>query len=138
VKILGIDHISIATGDISGHRRIFERLFGMEAGPVESNLANKVALSFLDFGNISVELIEPLDKDSPISKFLEKRGPGIHHLCVLVEDIDQALEELLAKTVRLLDQKPRVGAGGARIAFIHPDSAGGTLIELKEQKPKSH
>ena len=110
----------------------------MEAGPVESNLANKVALSFLDFGNISVELIEPLDKDSPISKFLEKRGPGIHHLCVLVEDIDQALEELLAKTVRLLDQKPRVGAGGARIAFIHPDSAGGTLIELKEQKPKSH
>lgn len=138
MKILGIDHISIATGDISGHRRIFERLFGMEAGPVESNLANKVALSFLDFGNISVELIEPLDKDSPISKFLEKRGPGIHHLCVLVEDIDQALEELLAKTVRLLDQKPRVGAGGARIAFIHPDSAGGTLIELKEQKPKSH
>jgi methylmalonyl-CoA epimerase len=138
VKILGIDHISIATGDISGLREIFERLFGMEGGPVESNLANKVALSFLDFGNINVELIEPTVEDSPISKFLEKRGPGIHHFCVLVDDIDRALEELLAKNVKLLDRKPRVGAGGARIAFIHPDSAGGILIELKEQKPKSH
>ncbi|OGC90368.1 MAG: methylmalonyl-CoA epimerase [candidate division Zixibacteria bacterium RBG_16_53_22] len=138
MKILGIDHISIATGDISGHREIFKRLFGIESGPAESNSANRVAISFLDFGNIDVELIEPLQRETAISKFLEKRGPGIHHLCVLVEDIDQALEELHAKKVKLADQKPRAGAGGARIAFIHPDSTGGVLIELKEQKPESH
>jgi methylmalonyl-CoA/ethylmalonyl-CoA epimerase len=132
VKILGIHHISLATDDIVKYREIFQRLFGIEAGPTDTNSVNKVAISFLDFGNTKIEMIEPLGQDSSIAKFLQKRGPGIHHICVLVENLDAALEELRAKNIRLIDREPRVGAGGARIAFIHPESTGGILIELEE------
>jgi methylmalonyl-CoA epimerase len=132
VKILGIHHISIATNNIAAHREILRQLFDVDSESIESNPASKVALSFMDFGNTKIELIEPLDNDSAISNFLEKRGPGIHHICIQVENLDRALDELRLKNVRLIDQKPRIGAGGARIAFIHPESAGGILIELEE------
>ena len=132
MKILGIHHISIATNNIAAHREILRRLFDVDSESIESNPASKVALSFIDFGNTKIELIEPLDNDSAISNFLEKRGPGIHHICIQVENLDRALDELRLKNVRLIDQKPRIGAGGARIAFIHPESAGGILIELEE------
>ncbi len=134
MKVLGIHHVSIATGDITRHGEIFKRLFGIEAEPVESNPTNKVAISFLDFINAKIELIEPSGEDSPIAKFVEKRGTSIHHICVLVENLDGALAELRAKNIRLIDQQPRIGARGARVAFIHPESTGGILIELEEHE----
>jgi len=134
VKILGIDHISVATDDIGKHRDIFKKIFGIDGQPAGENRSNKVSISFLDFGYIDIELIEPLDSESPISKFLQKRGPGIHHICVLIENLDQALKELQEKNIGMIDAQSRIGAEGSRIAFIHPDSTGGVLIELKEKK----
>jgi methylmalonyl-CoA/ethylmalonyl-CoA epimerase len=133
MKILELDHVSIATDDLNKHGQIFENLFCIKAGKINANPANKINLSFVDLGNADLEFIQPLDRESPIFKFLEKRGPGIHHICLLVEDIDQALEELTSKNIKLLDKKPRIGAEGSRIALIHPESAGGILIELKEE-----
>lgn len=134
MKILGLHHVAIATNDINKHNEIFENIFGLKAGDTETNPAGKLKLSFFDFGNADVEFLEPLNGDSTVAKFLEKRGPGIHHICILVDDVANALEELKAKNVRLIDQKPRRGAEGSLIAFIHPESTGGILIELKEEE----
>ncbi len=132
MKILGVDHISVATDDLVKQAAILEKLFGVKTGDIEENLASKIRLSFVDLVNTHLEFVQPLDDASPISKFLQQRGPGIHHICLKVDDIEGALDELKAKGVRLIDQVPRVGAKGTKIAFIHPDSAGGILIELKE------
>jgi methylmalonyl-CoA/ethylmalonyl-CoA epimerase len=134
MKILGLNHIAIATDNIDKHTRIFESIFGLKAGDTQNNPGSKISLNFIDFGNADIEFIQPLDPNSPISKFLEKRGPGIHHFCVLVEDIAAALEELQSRGIKLIDSKPRLGAEGSLIAFIHPDSTGGILIELKEEQ----
>jgi methylmalonyl-CoA/ethylmalonyl-CoA epimerase len=134
MKILGVHHIAIAVDDLKDYSSIFEKLFGLKTGPVETNPANRISLSFLDLQNSKLEFIKPLDDDSPIAKFLSKRGPGIHHFCLLVDDIHAAIDEMKSKNVRMIDDKPRQGAGGSLIAFIHPDSAGGILIELKQEK----
>jgi methylmalonyl-CoA epimerase len=134
MKIFGLHHVAIATNDITKHNEIFENIFGLKIGDIETNPANNLKLSFFNFGNADVEFLEPLDRDSTIAKFLEKKGPGIHHICILVDDIANALEELKAKNIKLVDQNPRQGAEGSLIAFIHPDSTGGILIELKEEK----
>jgi methylmalonyl-CoA/ethylmalonyl-CoA epimerase len=132
MKILGLDHVSIATDSLDSHAAILEKLLGIKNMAVEVNKASKVRLSFFNLGNTELELVEPLDAGSAISKYLKSRGPGIHHICLLVENIKQALEELIAKEIKLIDEEPRRGAEGSLIAFIHPDSAGGILIELKE------
>ncbi len=134
MKILGLHHIAIAVDDIQNYSSIFEKLFGLKTGPVETNPTNKVNLSFLDIQNTKLELIKPLDDDSSIARFLSKRGPGIHHFCLLVDDIEAAIEEMKLKDVKMIDDTPRQGAGGSLIAFIHPESAGGILIELKQDK----
>jgi len=134
MKILGVHHIAIAVDDLKNYSSIFEKLFGLKTGPVETNPANKISLSFLDLHNSKLEFIKPLDDESPVAKFLSKRGPGIHHFCLLVDDIHAAIDEMRSKDVRMIDDKPRQGAGGSLIAFIHPDSAGGILIELKQEK----
>jgi methylmalonyl-CoA/ethylmalonyl-CoA epimerase len=134
MKILGMHHVAVATDDIKKYGAIFENIFGLKISEPSVNEANRVSVSFVDFCNAEVEFIQPLEKDSPISKFLEKRGPGIHHICVLVEDLEGALNELRQKDVKLIDDKPHQGAEGSKIAFIHPDSTGGILIELKEYK----
>lgn len=133
MKILGLHHIAVAVDDIENYSSIFERLFGLKTGPVETNPANKVSLSFLDIQNSKLEFIKPLDDNSPIAGFLSKRGPGIHHFCLLVDDIQAAIDEMKSKDIKLIDDKPRQGAGGSLIAFIHPESAGGILIELKQE-----
>jgi methylmalonyl-CoA/ethylmalonyl-CoA epimerase len=92
----------------------------------------KVRVAFLPVGESRLELLEPTDPASPIAKFLEKRA-GLHHVCVLVADLDAALADLRAKGVRLIDERPRLGAGGCRVAFVHPQGAGGVLLELKEE-----
>ncbi len=134
MKILGLHHIAIAVDDIQNYSSIFEKLFGFKTGPVETNPTNKVNLSFIDIQNTKLELIKPLDDDSSIARFLSKHGPGIHHFCLLVDDVEAAIDEMKLKDVRMIDDTPRQGAGGSLIAFIHPESAGGILIELKQEK----
>ena len=134
MKILGLHHVAIATDSLMRHSSIFENLFGLKATPAEIYLANDLKLAFVDAANIEIEFLEPVGLNSPISKFLEKRGPGIHHICLLVEDITAALSELRRKNVKLVDEKPRAGADNSLIAFIHPESTGGILIELRQSK----
>jgi methylmalonyl-CoA/ethylmalonyl-CoA epimerase len=134
MKILGLHHVAIATDSLDKHVSILEDLFGLKGLPPQANPTNELRLAFVDVLNTEIEYVEPLDKNSPISKFLGKRGPAIHHICLLVDDIEEALEELKAKKVRLIDEKPRNGAAGSCIAFIHPESTGGILIELKQSK----
>jgi len=134
MKILGVHHIAVAVDDFDKYSHIFKTLFGLDTGDIEINKANNVSLSFVDFNNCQLEFLKPLDDNSSIAKFIAKRGPGIHHLCIKVENISEALEELREKNIELIDKTPRPGAGGSLMAFIHPRSAGGILIELKQEK----
>ncbi|NLB82976.1 MAG: methylmalonyl-CoA epimerase, partial [Synergistaceae bacterium] len=94
----------------------------------------KVKTAFLPVGDTEIELLEAMSEDSPVAKFIEKRGEGIHHLALRVDNLEAALAELKGKGVRLIDETPRYGAGGARIAFVHPKATGGILLELSERK----
>ncbi len=131
LEILKIDHLGIAVPSLDAAVAAYEALgFRVEARhevPTE-----KVKTAFLPVGESHLELLEPTEPGSPIAKFLEKRS-GLHHVCVLVEDIEAALATLGARGVALVDATPRVGAGGCRVAFVHPKAAGGVLIELKER-----
>ena len=126
-----IDHLGIAVKSLEEGVRAWEALgFAVEARhdvPTE-----KVKTAFLPVGESHLELLEPSDPSSVIAKFLEKRS-GLHHVCVVVDDIEAALAALKARGVALLDQTPRVGAGGCRVAFIHPKAAAGVLLELKQE-----
>ena len=129
---LRIDHLGIAVPSLSEATKAWEALgFAVEA--VHDVPTEKVKAAFLPIGKSHFELLEPTDPTSVIAKFLEKRA-GLHHVCVLVEDIDVTLADMMARGVRLIDEKPRVGAGGCRVAFIHPKATGGVLLELKEEK----
>ncbi|HXF42424.1 MAG TPA: methylmalonyl-CoA epimerase, partial [Pyrinomonadaceae bacterium] len=96
----------------------------------------KVRIAMFQTGESRIELLEPISNDSPISKFLEKRGAGIHHIALRVKDIESALEQLKSSGMRLIDESPKIGAEGSKIAFIHPSSTGGVLLELVEPKEK--
>lgn len=130
MKILKIDHVGIAVPDLTEGVPAWEAL-GFSVKDRHDVPTEKVRAAFLPVGDAQFELLEPTDPDSVIARFLEKRS-GLHHVCVLVEDIDQALAELKRRGVRLLDETPRVGAGGCRVAFVHPKAAGGVLLELKQ------
>lgn len=128
---LKIDHLGIAVPSLGEATKAWEALgFAVEA--VHDVPTEKVKTAFLPIGESHLELLEPTDPTSVIAKFLEKRA-GLHHVCVLVEDIDATLADLKARGVRLIDEKPRVGAGGCRVAFVHPKATGGVLLELKEE-----
>jgi methylmalonyl-CoA epimerase len=130
VKILKVDHLGIAVRSIAEAVTAYEALgFAVEA--THDVPTEKVKTAFLPVGESHLELLEPTDPSSVIARFLEKRS-GLHHVCVTVDDIEGALAEMRARGVELLDQTPRVGAGGCRVAFIHPRSAAGVLLELKE------
>jgi len=130
VKILKVDHLGIAVKDLTEAVKIYETLgFAVEA--THDVPTEKVRTAFLPVGESHLELLEPTDPSSVIARFLEKRS-GLHHVCVLVEDIDGALAELKARGVPVLDETPRVGAGGCRVAFVHPRGTAGVLLELKE------
>jgi methylmalonyl-CoA/ethylmalonyl-CoA epimerase len=129
---LKIDHLGIAVPNLGEATKAWEALgFSVEA--VYDLPAEKVRTAFLPIGESHLELLEPTDPASVIAKFLEKRA-GLHHLCVLVEDIDATLADMKARGVRLIDEKPRAGAGGCRVAFVHPKATGGVLLELKEER----
>ncbi len=125
-----IAHIGVAVENIEAALPFYRDVLGLVPGhPEEADGARIVSLHF---GASEVELLEPMHADSPIAKFLAKRGPGIHHVCYRVANLDQALQAAAAAGYRLIDQVPRIGAGGHRIAFIHPKTTAGILIELTE------
>jgi methylmalonyl-CoA/ethylmalonyl-CoA epimerase len=131
VKALKIDHLGIAVPSLSEAVKAYEAL-GFTVESVEDVPTEKVRVAFLPVGESRLELLEPTDAGSTIAKFLQKRS-GIHHVCVLVEDIDAALADLRARGVPLIDETPRPGAGGCRVAFVRPKAAAGVLLELKEK-----
>ncbi|HYO90559.1 MAG TPA: methylmalonyl-CoA epimerase [Pyrinomonadaceae bacterium] len=128
-----IDHLGIATRQIEEALGFWREALGLQVVDVEEVAEQRVRVAMLPIGESRVELLEPTSDDSPIAKFLEKRGPGIHHIAVRVDDINSALARLKESGARLIDEQPRVGAGGSLIAFVHPSSANGVLLELVEQ-----
>jgi methylmalonyl-CoA/ethylmalonyl-CoA epimerase len=128
-----IHHIGIATNELAAAAAIWGNLLGLQPDHIEEVAGQKVRVCMLPISEARLELLEPLSADSPISKFLEKRGGGIHHIAVSVENIRSALQDLKTKGVRLIDEEPRVGAGGCLVAFIHPSSTAGVLLELVEE-----
>lgn len=129
-----IEHIGIATPQIDAAAGFWRDALGLSALEIEEVAEQQVRVLMLPIGETHVELLEPTGPESPIAKFLEKRGAGIHHIAVRVDDIRAALARLRKHGARLIDDTPRVGAGGCLVAFIHPATAGGVLVELVEHK----
>jgi methylmalonyl-CoA/ethylmalonyl-CoA epimerase len=129
-----IDHIGVATAGIEEAATFYRDSLGLEVEEIEEVANQKVRVAMLPLGESRLELLEATSEDSPISKFLAKRGPGIHHIAVRVDDIETALQGLKAKGARLIDETPRTGAGGCLVAFVHPSSTGGVLLELVQRK----
>jgi methylmalonyl-CoA/ethylmalonyl-CoA epimerase len=130
MKILKIDHLGIAVGSIEQGKNFWTDVLGLPCEGAETVAEQKVTTAFFPVGESEVELLESTAPDGPIAKYLEKRGEGIQHVAFRVDDLEAALEELKAKGIRLIDEKPRIGAGGAKIAFLHPKSTNGVLVEL--------
>jgi len=134
MKLERLDHIGIAVEKIDEALPIWEGFLGLPLHGMEEVKEQKVRTAFLPIGESEVELLESTDPEGAIAKFIAAKGQGIQHVAFRVADIDAALAELKEKGVRLIDQTPRAGAGGARIAFLHPKATGGVLIELCERK----
>ena len=131
-----INHLGIATKGIDEALKFWEEALGLENVHTEIVEDQKVRVAMLPIGESRIELLEPTSEDSPITKFLEKRGGGIHHIAVEVEDINAALLKLKQQGARLIDESPRIGAEGCLVAFVHPSSANGDLLELVQSKNK--
>lgn len=132
MKHLKIDHLGIAVPSLDAAVAAYEAL-GFRVEARHDVPAEKVRTAFLPVGESQLELLEPTDPSSVVARFLEKRS-GLHHVCVLVDDIEAALAEMKGRGVPLLDEVPRTGAGGCRVAFVHPKGAAGVLLELKEER----
>ena len=128
-----INHLGIATKGIEEALKFWQDALGLENVHTETVEDQKVRVAMLPLGESRIELLEPTSEDSPISNFLQKRGGGIHHIAVEVEDIEAALAKLKAEGARLIDEKPRIGAEGCLVAFVHPASSGGVLLELVQE-----
>src|SRR6185436_18503622 len=133
-----IDHIGIATNGIEQAASVYHDELGLTVAETEEVASQKVRVAMLPVGESRIELLEATSPDSPISKFLATRGPGIHHIAFGVADIRAALADLKAKGTRLIDEEPRPGSGGCLVAFIHPSSTNGVLIELVERPEAQH
>ena len=133
MKILKIDHLGIAVKDMEAGKTFWRDILGLGFEGTETVTEQKVTTGFFPVGESEVELLESTAPDGPVAKYIEKRGQGIQHVAFRVDDIDAALKELKEKGVRLIDETPRKGAGGARIAFLHPRATGGVLVELCER-----
>ena len=127
---LKIDHIGIATERLDEGLAIWRDVLGLTVAETEEVAEQRVRVAMLPIGDTRIELLEPTTSDSAVGKFLAKRGPGIHHIAVKVEDITASLADLKNKGARLIDETPRIGAGGCLVAFVHPTSAHGVLLEL--------
>jgi methylmalonyl-CoA epimerase len=129
--IRGVDHIGIAVTSIEEGRKLYEAM-GLHVEAIEEVPDEGVRVAFIPIGDTRIELLEPIAADSPVAKFLEKRGPGIHHVCLASDELTADDEHLRTAGVQLLRPEPTRGAGGARVQFVHPKSAGGVLLELSE------
>lgn len=129
-----LDHIGIAVEDIEDAAKLYVAGLGLEMDHVETVQAQGVKVGFLPLGDTEIEFLEPLNENSPIARSLEKRGPGLHHICIEVPDIRKAMAGLATEGARLLSDEPTEGAGGCLVCFVHPKSASGVLLELC-QKP---
>ena len=129
-----LDHIGIATQSIEDGLAVWRDALGLKVDATEEVTEQGVKVCMLELGDTHVELLEPLGPDTSVGKFLAKRGPGMHHIAVEVTDIVTSLAELKDKGARLIDETPRVGAGGCLVAFVHPSSVNGVLLELVQRR----
>ena len=127
-----MDHVAIAVKDLEEAAKFYQEVMGLTLTGVEVVTAQKTKVGFLRIGDVNIELVQPSEPDSPLVKFLETKGQGIHHVCFEVDDIDAEVKAFVEKGSTMVDQKPRPGAHGTRVAFVHPKSSSGVLIELNE------
>ena len=127
-----LDHVGIAVADLAEAIAFYRDALGLDVGDVEEVPTQRVRGQFVDVGSAGLELLEPTADDSVIAKFLARRGPGLHHITLRVEDLAATLAHLKERGVRLVDEEPRPGAAGSIVAFVHPSSAAGVLLELKQ------
>jgi len=133
-----IDHVGIAVEDIDAALALYRESLGLELVHRETVSEQGVEAALLDIGDAHVELLAPLSPETPVGKFLARRGPGLHHVAYRVEDIDRTLGELSAAGMRLIDERPRTGIRGSRVAFVHPASTGGVLTEIVQPAAEVH
>ena len=133
MKIIGIEHVGIAVNDLDTTSSFWERALGLPHTDTEDVKSEGVRTKIFDTGKGKIELLKSINNNSPIRKFLEKRGPGIHHICLQVENINIAINELKDLNIQVLSEEPKVGAEGYKIFFVHPKSTGGVLVELAEK-----
>jgi methylmalonyl-CoA/ethylmalonyl-CoA epimerase len=131
-----VDHVGIAVKSIDDTLEYYIHTLGLTLIALEEVESQKVRVAFIDAGNIKLELLEPVGDDGPVAKFIEKRGEGVHHIAFGVTDIRSRMDELREKGVQLLQEKPKAGAGGAQVAFLHPKSSFGVLYELCDKTGK--
>jgi len=127
-----IDHIGIVVNDIEEALKVYQQALGLSLAKIQERPDQAVTIAFLPTGESEIELVQPLTSDSGVAKFLQKRGEGIHHICLEVDDIKKTLADLREKGLQLIDEMPRIGPEGEKFAFIHPKSTYGVLIELYE------
>ena len=127
-----LDHVAILVSDLDAAIRLFRDVYGLPLSEVEEVPTEKVRVAIFGHGAGRIELVSPSDPDSPMAKAIEKRGEGLHHICLEVPDVEKAMAALKARGAPLLDESPRAGAGGAKVAFVHPKGSRGVLIELRE------
>jgi len=127
-----LDHVGIAVESIRAAREVYEAM-GLELEGIEEVIEQGVKVGFLPIGDTRLELLEPTAPESPVARHLERRGPGLHHICIGVDDIESAMADMVAKGFRLLSDEPQGGAHGCLVCFVHPKSSGGVLIELSQQ-----
>ena len=130
--IQGIDHVGIAVKSIDEAKKFWIDTLGLKLSHIEEVPEQKARVAILKAGDTTIELVEPTSPDSPVQRFIEKRGEGLHHLTLQTDNLAERLKKLKSANVGLIDEKPRVGADGAKIAFLHPKSAHGVLVELCE------
>ncbi len=127
-----INHIAIAVNNLEEAARFYQTVMGLTLSGVEVVTAQKTRVGFFRIGESNIELVQPAEPDSPLVKFLETKGQGIHHICLEVDDVESEVKTFLEKGATMVDQKPRPGAHNTKVAFVHPKSSGGVLIELCE------
>ena len=137
MQLTKVDHIGIAVPSLEQGRALWEGKLGLRAKGVEEVQSQRVRVCFIPVGEVKLELLEPSSPDSAIAKFLEKRGPGLHHVAYEVPDIRAALDEAKAQGLQLIDAAPRPGAAGKLVAFLHPRDTGGVLTEFVQPAPKA-
>lgn len=134
MTILRVDHIAIVVPEIDSALNFWQEALGLPLEHVEEIAEQETAVAMMPVGESEVELVQPTSENSGMAKYMTKRGPGLHHICFEVDDIEATLTELKAKGIRLINEEPVVGAGGKKVAFVHPKSASGVLVELSQSE----